>query len=163
MARDPICVGKTVERNVFSLYFCGTISRCVSTGPAKNRTWLQRAVQRTVGMLFARRRKLGGLLWAQERLPSHGRGGVEPLGDRDKRHIVCIEQLDEFCEVRQRAAQAIDLMDDDQLWGYGTARSHRGRPGRPPNIERLIGTLRRDCLDHDLIFGERHLRRVLTS
>jgi hypothetical protein len=27
----------------------------------------------------------------------------------------------------------------------------------------LIGTLRRDCLDHVLIFGERHLRRVLTS
>ena len=24
-------------------------------------------------------------------------------------------------------------------------------------------TLRRDCLDHVLIFGERHLRRVLTS
>jgi hypothetical protein len=27
---------------------------------------------------------------------------------------------------------------------------------------RLIGTLRRDCLDHVLIFGERHLRRILT-
>jgi hypothetical protein len=32
-----------------------------------------------------------------------------------------------------------------------------------PYVERLIGTLRRDCLDHVLIFGERHLRRVLTS
>src|SRR5262245_48619734 len=29
--------------------------------------------------------------------------------------------------------------------------------------ERLIGTLRRDCLDHVLIFGEAHLRRVLTT
>jgi hypothetical protein len=28
--------------------------------------------------------------------------------------------------------------------------------------ERLIGTLRRDCLDHILIFGERHLHWVLT-
>jgi len=27
----------------------------------------------------------------------------------------------------------------------------------------LIGTLRRECLDHVLIFHERHLRRVLTS
>jgi hypothetical protein len=31
-----------------------------------------------------------------------------------------------------------------------------------PYIERLIGTLRRECLDHVLIFGERHLHRVLT-
>jgi hypothetical protein len=30
------------------------------------------------------------------------------------------------------------------------------------HAEGLIGTLRRDCLDHILIFGERHLRRVLT-
>jgi len=36
-------------------------------------------------------------------------------------------------------------------------RSH----GQNPYVERLIGTLRRDCLDHVLIF-ERHLRRVLT-
>jgi hypothetical protein len=27
---------------------------------------------------------------------------------------------------------------------------------------RLIGTLRRDCLDHVLIFGERHLRQIPT-
>ena len=48
-------------------------------------------------------------------------------------------------------------------WEFATARYPRGRPGRiPVLIERLIGTLRRDCLDHVLIFGERHLRRVLT-
>ena len=29
--------------------------------------------------------------------------------------------------------------------------------------ERLIGTLRRECLDRMLIFGESHLRRVLAS
>src|SRR5258707_10417655 len=31
-----------------------------------------------------------------------------------------------------------------------------------PYAERLIGTLRRNCLDHILIFDERHLRRILT-
>jgi transposase InsO family protein len=36
-------------------------------------------------------------------------------------------------------------------------------PWQNPYVERLIGTLRRDCLDHILIFDERHLRRVLTS
>src|SRR4029077_19261005 len=35
-------------------------------------------------------------------------------------------------------------------------------PWQNPYVERLIGTLRRDCLDHVLIFGEQHLRRVLT-
>ena len=32
-----------------------------------------------------------------------------------------------------------------------------------PYVERLIGSLRRECLDHVLIFGERHLRQVLKS
>jgi len=35
-------------------------------------------------------------------------------------------------------------------------------PWQNAYVERLIGTLRRDCLDHVLIFHERHLRRVLT-
>jgi hypothetical protein len=28
---------------------------------------------------------------------------------------------------------------------------------------RLVGTVRRECLDHVLIFGEAHLRRLLSS
>jgi transposase InsO family protein len=35
-------------------------------------------------------------------------------------------------------------------------------PWQNPYTERLIGTLRRDCLDHVLIFGERHLLRILS-
>jgi transposase InsO family protein len=47
-------------------------------------------------------------------------------------------------------------------WGFGTARYHRGPPWQNAYVERLIGTLRRECLDHVLIYGERHLRRILT-
>ena len=30
-------------------------------------------------------------------------------------------------------------------------------------MERLIGTIRRECLDRMLVFGEAHLRKVLSS
>jgi transposase InsO family protein len=36
-------------------------------------------------------------------------------------------------------------------------------PWQNPYVERLIGTLRRDCLDHILIFGEQHLHRILAA
>jgi transposase InsO family protein len=45
----------------------------------------------------------------------------------------------------------------------------RDRPTSPRSpwqnayVERLIGTLRRECLDHVVIFGEWHLRQVLKS
>jgi putative transposase len=29
--------------------------------------------------------------------------------------------------------------------------------------ERYVGTLRRECLDHQLIHGEQHLRQILTE
>ena len=38
-----------------------------------------------------------------------------------------------------------------------------GSPWQNGYAERLIGTLRRECLDRMLIFGESHLRRVLGS
>jgi transposase InsO family protein len=34
-------------------------------------------------------------------------------------------------------------------------------PWQNPYVERVIGSIRRDCLDHTTIFNERHLRRVL--
>jgi transposase InsO family protein len=38
-----------------------------------------------------------------------------------------------------------------------------GSPWQNAHVERLIGTVRRECLDHVPIFGEAHLRRILSS
>jgi len=38
-----------------------------------------------------------------------------------------------------------------------------GSPWQNPYVERLIGTVRRECLDRVLIFGEAHLRQILSS
>jgi hypothetical protein len=66
------------------------------------------------------------------------------------------------------------LRDRDK--SYGPALRHRLRamgitevifarrsPWQNPQAERLIGSIRRECLDHVIIFSERHLRRVLSS
>jgi transposase InsO family protein len=44
-------------------------------------------------------------------------------------------------------------------------RDHPIAPPRSPwqnaFVERLIGSIRRECLDHMIVFGEAHLRRIL--
>ena len=66
------------------------------------------------------------------------------------------------------------VRDNDRAYGQAFQRRLRAmgirdRPISPrspwqnPYAERVIGTLRRECLDHVLIVGERHLRRVLAS
>ena len=36
-------------------------------------------------------------------------------------------------------------------------------PWQNPYVERIIGSIRRECLDHVIVLGERHLKRVLTD
>ncbi|MGB5708433.1 MAG: integrase core domain-containing protein [Arenicellales bacterium] len=36
-------------------------------------------------------------------------------------------------------------------------------PWQNPYVERLIGSLRRECVDHVIVLGERHLKRVLSE
>ena len=66
------------------------------------------------------------------------------------------------------------LRDRDAV--YGVAFSHRAQslgiqevkiapraPWQNPSVERLIGTLRRECLDHVVVLTDTHLRRVLDA
>jgi putative transposase len=47
--------------------------------------------------------------------------------------------------------------------GIGEVISSPSSPWQNPYAERLIGSIRRECLDHIIILGERHLRHVLAS
>lgn len=64
------------------------------------------------------------------------------------------------------------IRDNDALYGSAFTRRLRamgirdrpiapGSPWQNGAVERLIGSIRRECLDHVLIFGEAHLRHIL--
>jgi putative transposase len=46
--------------------------------------------------------------------------------------------------------------------GIGEVISSPSSPWQNPYAERLIGSIRRECLDHVIVLSERHLRRILT-
>ena len=47
--------------------------------------------------------------------------------------------------------------------GITETRTAYRSPWQNPYCERIIGSIRRDCLDHVIIFNEAHLRRILES
>jgi putative transposase len=53
----------------------------------------------------------------------------------------------------------------DRLAGMGIEEvlSAPRSPWQNPFVERLIGSIRRECLDHVIVLGERHLQRILGS
>jgi transposase InsO family protein len=36
-------------------------------------------------------------------------------------------------------------------------------PWQNGHVERLIGSIRRECFDHNVVFGEAHLRRIVRA
>lgn len=66
------------------------------------------------------------------------------------------------------------LRDRDRIYGEYFRQRVRGlglkeivtappSPWQNAYVERLIGSIRRECLDHVIVLSERHLRRVLQS
>jgi putative transposase len=47
--------------------------------------------------------------------------------------------------------------------GISEVMSSPSSPWQNPYAERLIGSIRRECLDYVIVLGERHLRRVLAG
>jgi transposase InsO family protein len=48
-------------------------------------------------------------------------------------------------------------------WAFRDRPTAARSPWQNGYAERLIGSIRRDCLDHVVVFGERHLRHLLES
>ena len=45
--------------------------------------------------------------------------------------------------------------------GFDEVKTAPRSPWQNSYVERIIGSIRRDCLDHVIVFNERHLRRIL--
>ena len=59
--------------------------------------------------------------------------------------------------------QAILLWDQRYLQTYWFRPTSTALPWQNGYAERLIGSIRRECVDHIIVLGERHLRHVLLS
>ena len=50
-----------------------------------------------------------------------------------------------------------------EAFGLTAVRTAPRSPWQNPYVERVIGSIRRECLDHVIVFNEPHLRRVLRA
>jgi putative transposase len=100
----------------------------------------------------------------------HDRRELLPLNVTDHPSVVwTAQQIIEA--VPEEPAPRYRLRDRDTIYGDEFARRVEGMgirevltapraPWQNPLVERVIGSIRRECLDHVLIRGEAHLRRL---
>jgi transposase InsO family protein len=55
----------------------------------------------------------------------------------------------------------VAFVNSVNAFGLTSVRTAPRSPWQNPYVERVIGSIRRECLDHIIIVNERHLRRVL--
>jgi hypothetical protein len=82
-----------------------------------------------------------------------GRDGVGQAGHRGPRYLL----RDRDASYGQDFRRRVDAM------GIPEVITAPCSPWQNAYVERMIGSIRRECLDHIMIFNERHLRRVLFS
>jgi putative transposase len=56
-----------------------------------------------------------------------------------------------------------EFVDEVKAMGIQQVLSAPRSPRQRAYVERLIGSIRRECLDHVMVFGERSLHRYLTA
>jgi len=105
----------------------------------------------------------------------HGHGRRQLLWFEVTRHPTAEWLAQQITEAFPWASAPVYLVrDNDRAYGHiftsrVRAMGIRDRPISPGSpwqngiAERLIGTLRRECLDQVLIYGEAHLRRILSG
>ena len=87
-----------------------------------------------------------------------------PCGQRSRSLKLSLKKLHLafYSEIATRFMERISA-DEWQACRSKKLSSRLDHPGRNPYVERLIGTVRRECLDHVIILSEEHLRRILRA
>jgi putative transposase len=78
-------------------------------------------------------------------------------------------KLDRIAELRgyllrdRDASYGQDFRDRVEAMGIEEVVTAPRSPWQKPYVERVVGSIRRECLNHVIILDERHLRRALSS